>query len=68
MSKSRFTLSEGEQMTPLYIKLKKHLEARLDEHRQKNDRSLNAEETAHVRGQIEELKHLLRAGLESRES
>jgi hypothetical protein len=66
--KSRFTLTPGEQQTPLYIKLRKHWEARLQELREKNDSAaLTPEETARLRGRIDEIKLLLKAGVETAE-
>jgi hypothetical protein len=66
--KSRFTLTPGEQQTPLYIKLRKHWETRLQELREKNDSAaLTPEETARLRGRIDEIKLLLKAGVETAE-
>ena len=49
-----------EAQTALWKKVKKHLESRLDIHRRKNDnKSLDAVETALLRGRIAELKILL---------
>lgn len=66
--KSKFTLSDGEAATPLWMKLRRHLESRLDEKRKKNDQPLSPEETSNLRGAIAELKLLLEAGLESRQN
>ena len=66
--KPRFTLTPGEQQTPLYIKLRKHWETRLQELREKNDSAaLTPEETARLRGRIDEIKLLLKAGVETAE-
>ena len=62
--KSRFTLTPGEQQTPLYLKLRKHWEARLQDLRADNDSlTRTPEETAVLRGRIAEIKLLLKAGI-----
>ena len=66
--KSKFTLTPGEQQTPLYIKLRRHLETRLQELREKNDSAvLTQDETARLRGRIDEIKLLLKAGVQADE-
>lgn len=66
--KSKVTFTPGELQTPLYRKLKTHWEARLEELRRKNDGPLPPELTAYTRGQIEEIKLLLKAGSQPQES
>jgi hypothetical protein len=51
-------LSTAEAQSAVYQKIKRYVEARVDELRKKNDRSLPADKTARLRGQIAELKHL----------
>jgi len=43
-----------------WITIKEHLEARLANLREKNDRAMSAEKTACLRGQIAEIKALLK--------
>lgn len=48
-----------ERNSALWVKLKEHLEARLDLLRRKNDNPLSIEETSSLRGAIREVKMLL---------
>ncbi len=47
-------LTQSERDTPLFRKLKKHYEQRLADHRLENDKRLNADDTARLRGMIAE--------------
>lgn len=58
----RFTLSDGERVHPLWIRLKAHLEDRLRIARGRNDGPLHEIETASYRGQIKLLKALIGLG------
>lgn len=51
-------LDSHDRRTPAVLKLIAYLEARLVEHRAKNDNPLDADATATLRGRIAELKHL----------
>lgn len=51
------TVSDKQSVT--WLRLKALLEQRLDELRRENDRDLNADDTAMVRGRIKEVKRLL---------
>jgi hypothetical protein len=57
-----FTLTEGEKATPLWHRLKAHLQDRLDAARARNDAILSEPETAALRGEIKALKALIRLG------
>jgi hypothetical protein len=52
-------LTHAEIHNPLWIKLKEHIESRMDAHRRKNDGDLDDIATARLRGRIAELKSLL---------
>jgi hypothetical protein len=52
-------LTTFERDTPRWKKLERHLHARLDEARRRNEADLNPVETAKLRGRILELKGLL---------
>lgn len=54
----RFLLSEHERTNPVWVKIKKHLEGRLDLLRSMNDKHHDAETTARLRGRIREVKEL----------
>jgi hypothetical protein len=59
----RFKLEEHEIASPVWQKLKKHYETRIDTLRKVNDRSdLSETDTAKLRGQIAEIKAMLSAG------
>lgn len=45
--------------TATWAKLRQHYQARLDVLRRRNDNNLSPEETAMIRGQIVECKHIL---------
>ena len=59
-----FDLSAIERVSSVWIKCEAFLKDRLQRLREKNDRLLDADETAQVRGQIAEVKALLRLGRE----
>jgi hypothetical protein len=52
-------LNEADRQGATWLKLKAYLEGRLQSHRARNDGKLSAEDTAELRGQIKEVKHLL---------
>ena len=54
-----FQLTPAEISSPLWMKLKAHIEARVAGHRRTNDSNLNTEDTAKVRGRIAEGKYIL---------
>jgi hypothetical protein len=54
-----FKISEHEARSALWVKLAKHLEARLDVARRQNDKEIDAVSTARLRGRIAEIKYLL---------
>lgn len=57
----RFELSTGERLSPLWMRLKKHLEEQLRRAREKNDAvNLTEAETAALRGEIAAIKKLLK--------
>ena len=58
-----FRLTPAEISSPLWMKLKKHIEERVSGHRRMNDGNLNVEDTAKLRGRIAESNYLL--GLDS---
>ncbi len=54
-------LDRQDLQSPAWLKLKEHLEARLVERREYNDgQTLNDVETAGIRGEIKEIKRILR--------
>lgn len=61
------TLTKDERESPLWERLVEHHEKRLAVLRAKNDASLDAEETASLRGQIKEVKVFLALGIEEPE-
>jgi len=52
-------LNDAELHTAVWLKVKKHLEARLEELRKKNDSDQSETKTCKVRGRIAEIKELL---------
>lgn len=62
MSRERFSLNDLEARTPLWMRLRGHMEQRLAELRAQNDNtSLDDRKTAELRGRIAMLKELLAA-------
>jgi hypothetical protein len=57
-------LTEADLASALWLKIKQHLEARLDQHRRKNDNDLDPIATARLRGAIAEVKTLLARGVQ----
>lgn len=55
----QFTLTKDETHSALWLKLREHLESKLDFYRRKNDGDHNDIETALIRGRISVLKNLL---------
>jgi hypothetical protein len=55
----RFTLSDTERNSPLWLRLKAFYEKRLITLRSKNDGPLGADETLLLRGRIHEVKSFL---------
>lgn len=51
-------LDTHERRSGVAMKLAAYVAARLGEHREENDGSLTADETARLRGRIAELKHI----------
>lgn len=62
-----FDLTREERESPLWLKIKAGLEARLEMHRKKNDNPQGVEETADLRGRIAEAKFFLGLGNEKPE-
>ena len=56
----RFELTMGERMSPLWLKLKKHLEDQVAKAREQNDKIMTEPETAALRGKIAAYKQLLK--------
>jgi len=54
------TLNATELQSATWQKLKKELYRELNTLREKNDKNLDAAETAHVRGQIQAIRNLLK--------
>lgn len=62
MSRERFTLNDLEIRTPLWMRLREHLEAEIASLRKKNDDpALDERKTALMRGEIAALRKLLAA-------
>lgn len=59
-----FTLTTGERINPLWHKISRYLDRRLDRARKRNDQPLSPEDTALVRGEIKALKGLMALGQE----
>ena len=53
-------LTDAEKVSPLWIKIKEHVEQRIKDHRASNDKTQPVEATEKLRGRIEELKDLLK--------
>jgi hypothetical protein len=53
-------LTDAEKVSPLWLKIKSHLEERIEIHRASNDKTQEADATEKLRGRIAELKDLLR--------
>jgi hypothetical protein len=60
----RFVLTPMDLASPLWGRIRQHLEARLDAARRRNDEDLSPADTALVRGEIKALKGLLSLGQE----
>ena len=60
-----FQLTPAEIGSPLWMKLKAHIEERVAGHRRANDGNLNTEDTAKIRGRISEGKYILSLGLDN---
>lgn len=56
---SKLILSESEKQSPLWKKIKDHLDAKLNTARLKNDGELDEIQTARLRGSIAEIKSFL---------
>lgn len=59
---SKLLLNTAEKQTALWIKIKAHLEARLETCRKQNDGDADAVQTAKMRGRILEIKSFFGAG------
>jgi hypothetical protein len=57
-----FRLTHNDKSTPLWLRLKAHLEERLAAARVRNDMLLPENDTAMLRGEIKSLKRLLALG------
>jgi hypothetical protein len=57
-------LTPGERLSPVWIKVRDHLEVMLEIDRTKNERSLSAEDTARLRGRIGCLREILALGVD----
>lgn len=55
----RFTLSPADRRSPVWLAIEAHLTERLATLRGRNDGDMTPEKTAHLRGQITEVKALL---------
>lgn len=55
-------LTKEERNSALWAKIKSHLEARVAQLRESNDKSLPIEKTEHIRGRIEEAKRTISIG------
>lgn len=62
MADEAVTLSVAERQSAVWLKIKAHLERRLDDQRKRNDGNLTADDTAKTRGRIAEIKELLKLG------
>ena len=60
---TQFKLEEHEINSPLWQKLKKHYESKLDSLRISNDSDSTELQTARRRGRIQEIKNILSAGI-----
>lgn len=56
---SPFVLTPVERQDPLWLKLRAHMERRIDQLRRENDQDLEPAKTARVRGQITALTALI---------
>ena len=54
-----FALTPGDLISPTWARLRKHMEARLQSLRAKNDNDLDPIATAKLRGEIKVLKNLI---------
>jgi hypothetical protein len=61
VSRERFSLNDLEARTPLWMRVRGHMEQRLAELRAQNDTPLDDRKTAELRGRIAMLKELLAA-------
>jgi hypothetical protein len=57
-----FHLSENDRAQGLWLRLKAHLEERLDAKRKQNDSALSKMQTAALRGEIKALRDLIALG------
>ena len=55
----RFALSDSDKVSPTWLRLKKHLQGRLEALRNELEQDLPEEKTAKVRGRLAEVKSLL---------
>lgn len=58
-------LNQADIRSPMWVKMKKHLEDRLADHRRTLDNDLDERVTTRTRGRILELKYLLDLGQEA---
>lgn len=58
-----FKLTTAERHSACWVRMKAHLEERLNAHRRKNDGNLSMEETARLRGRIADTLYVLSLGI-----
>lgn len=66
MSIDALTLTPTEKASPLWIRLKAHFDARLQDLRERNDQAMGEKERDKLIGQIFEVKKFLAMGQEPR--
>jgi hypothetical protein len=57
---NEFRLTGADIANPLWIKLRKHFDDRIQKHREDNDATKTPEATEKLRGRISELKQILK--------
>ena len=62
--KPSFKFTTQDLSSVVWLKLKEHLEERLEQHRRANDGDLDEVRTAKQRGKITEIKYLISLGTE----
>jgi hypothetical protein len=59
---NELALTDADRNTAAWLKIRAHLQQRLDALRRMNDNELSVEKTATLRGKIQEIKELIAAG------
>lgn len=67
MNEEDFQLSNEERHSPVWARLREHLEQRLQSLRQRNDTDLTLEQTAKLRGRIADTQYVLSLGVANRD-